>query len=181
MWRNARLPSPLMQRLQYGRFLRQPTSHILPTWNFKLRWQCCVHNRVTLFHCWERSLSRWNMMARNTPCSGERLEGGILGRNWMGQLWLKWRELVRRWWSLYEKVVVTLKTGMKPWFMRARSIPYAPRESIKHGLEWQVSAGVLKPVKSSTWATPILVVLKANGAIRICGDYKVTLNPCLEE
>ena len=80
-----------------------------------------------------------------------------------------------------EKVNVKLKKGIKPRFKKARSVPFASREPVECELERQVVSGVLKPVKSSAWATPIMGVPKANGDIRICGDYKVTVNPCLEE
>ena len=44
-------------------------------------------------------------------------------------------------------------------------------------LDRLVKEGLLVPVESSEWATPIVPVLKKNGKIRICGNYKVTLNP----
>ena len=40
--------------------------------------------------------------------------------------------------------------------------------------------GVLEKVKYSDWAAPIVPVPKSDGGIRICGDYKVTINPALE-
>ena len=36
--------------------------------------------------------------------------------------------------------------------------------------------GVIQPVRFSDWAAPIVPVLKSDGRVRICGDYKVTIN-----
>lgn len=35
---------------------------------------------------------------------------------------------------------------------------------------------MIKPVRFSEWATPIVPVVKEDGSVRICGDYKISVN-----
>ena len=57
-----------------------------------------------------------------------------------------------------------------------RSVPFILKEKIEEELDHLVSE-VIEPVKSSKWAAPIVPVVKQDGKIRICGDYKLTANP----
>ena len=72
-----------------------------------------------------------------------------------------------------------LKTDAKPFFCRARSLPYSVKPKVEVELERLQQLGILEPVSWSDWATPIVPVIKKNGSVRLCGDFKVTVNPVL--
>ena len=64
----------------------------------------------------------------------------------------------------------------KPKFFKARPVPYTLQSKVEFELNRLQAAGVIKPVKISEWAAPIVPVVKPDGSLRICGDYKVTIN-----
>lgn len=73
-----------------------------------------------------------------------------------------------------------LREGARPVYLRARPLAYALREPVERALEQLVRDGIITPVETSDWATPIVPVMKKDGSIRVCGDFKLTLNKCLE-
>lgn len=73
-----------------------------------------------------------------------------------------------------------VREGAAPVFCRARPVPYALRERVEAELDAMLRDGVIEPVDSADWATPLVPVRKADGGLRICADYKVTLNPVLK-
>ena len=78
------------------------------------------------------------------------------------------------------KAKLTLKEGNKPKFCKARPVPYAMKPKVEVELKRLEEEGILRKVKFSNWSTPIVPVIKPNGAVRICGDYKITVNPQLQ-
>ena len=58
-------------------------------------------------------------------------------------------------------------------------MPFAIKESVGREIDRLVENGTLHPVEHSEWAAPIVPVPKKDGTIRICGDFKVTVNPYL--
>ena len=52
--------------------------------------------------------------------------------------------------------------------------------AVKVKLERMVIEGNLETIDYSEWATLIVAVTKPDGSVQVCGDYKVTLNPCSE-
>ena len=63
-----------------------------------------------------------------------------------------------------------------PIFHKARQVPYALRGKIEQGLERLEGAGTIEPVQYSEWVAPIVPVMKSDGTVRICGDYKLIVN-----
>lgn len=71
---------------------------------------------------------------------------------------------------------VYLRDDSRPIFYRANEVPYALRDKVSEELDRLVRENIIKPVKRSDWASPIVVVPKSDGSIRICVDCKVTIN-----
>ena len=71
---------------------------------------------------------------------------------------------------------MTAKFEVQPKFYKARPVPYALQPQVEAALKKLEADGVIKPVQFSQWAAPIVPVVKSDGSVRICGDYKVTLN-----
>ena len=74
------------------------------------------------------------------------------------------------------RVHIQLKPDARPRFIKARPVPYAIKDEIGRELDRLVEQGVYQPISHSDWAAPIVPVTKSDGSIRICGDYKQTVN-----
>ena len=123
----------------------------------------------------------------------------LLGRDWLLQIRLDWQSLnnlqpatptnletvlsrhtegFREELGLVKGVAAKLHVDPKipPRFCKPRTVPFALRDKVNKELERLEKAGVIEPVQFSDWAAPIVPVLKQDGSMRICGDYKVTVN-----
>ena len=47
---------------------------------------------------------------------------------------------------------------------------------MEHELERLENQGVITPVQFSEWVMPIVPMVKSDGTVRVCGDYKLTAN-----
>ena len=78
------------------------------------------------------------------------------------------------------KVQIPVAEDVKPMFCKARPVPYAMRARVEEELDKLEDQGVWRRVQYSKWAAPIVPALKDSkdplGPIRICGDYKMTVN-----
>jgi len=128
----------------------------------------------------------------------------LLGRDWLQNIRLNWQqiccvhsvqprsvsELKDRFAELFETKLGKLSgfsaklhlkdTNATPVFLRARPVPYAMRTKVELELDRLEQEGVLSKCTTSEWATPIVPIVKSNNQIRLCGDYKTTVNPALK-
>ena len=135
--------------------------------------------------------------------SGPSLVGRVVGRDWLLKIRLDWQNLNRLQAAppthlqviidrhaavfkdelgLVKDVAAKIYVGDKaqPRFYKPRTVPQALRAKVDQELERLERAGVNNPVKFSDWATPIVPVLKRDGSVQVCGDYKVTVRGCLQ-
>lgn len=79
-----------------------------------------------------------------------------------------------------DPVAIHLKPNATPKFLRARPVPFAIKARVEQEIDRLVGENVLQPVSYSEWATPVVPIIKKNGAVRLCGDYRSTVNQATE-
>ena len=64
----------------------------------------------------------------------------------------------------------------QPTFFKARKVPFALWQKVEAEMDRLEKQGVIKPVQFSEWAVPIVPVIKRDGTVRICSNYKLTVD-----
>ena len=122
----------------------------------------------------------------------------MLGRDWLTHIKLDWSQLnhiqtstancqpiLNKHKAVFGKGLGTVKGAtakfhinpeVQPRFYKARPVPYALQPQVEAALKKLEADGVITPVQFSQWAAPIVPIIKSDGTVCICGDYKVTLN-----
>ena len=72
------------------------------------------------------------------------------------------------------------KADATPKFHRARNLPFSLQPLVDTELDRLVAEGTWRPISSSSWASPLVPVRKADSTVRLCGDYKGGVNPALD-
>ena len=130
----------------------------------------------------------------------------LLGRNWLHHIRLDWKELnaatvhhssadtlesIRK---RYESTVfgeglghitpfkakLQMKPDSQPKFQKPRPVSFAIQDAVGEELDRLEAERITERVNHSEWAAPVVAVPKKDGKFRICGDYKVTVNPALQ-
>ncbi|UYV84910.1 K02A2.6-like [Cordylochernes scorpioides] len=60
-------------------------------------------------------------------------------------------------------------------------VPFSIKEKIDKELDRLEKSQIIEKVNASDWSTPLVTVIKSNGELRLCGDFKNTLNNCIED
>ncbi|XP_058023862.1 uncharacterized protein K02A2.6-like, partial [Ahaetulla prasina] len=74
-----------------------------------------------------------------------------------------------------------LDPQVAPIRLKARRVPFALKPKIDREIDKLISQGILVPVDHTKWETPIVTPVKPDGSVRICADYKATLNKALQK
>ncbi|GAB0091010.1 hypothetical protein DMENIID0001_058020 [Sergentomyia squamirostris] len=75
---------------------------------------------------------------------------------------------------------IVLKEDARPIFHKPYTVAFGIRDEVYAELKRLMSTGVLVPVRFSRWASPMVVVRKQNGKLRLCVDCKATINRFVE-
>ncbi|XP_015272601.1 PREDICTED: olfactory receptor 52B2-like [Gekko japonicus] len=74
-----------------------------------------------------------------------------------------------------------LDPSVTPIRLKYWKVPISLKPQIKAALDKLIEQGVLEPVPFSKWETPIVTPVKSDGSVRICADYKCTINRALQQ
>ena len=75
---------------------------------------------------------------------------------------------------------ISIKSDSQPKFFKARPVPHAQLEAVEEELNRLKATGIIKRVVNSEWASTLVIVPKADSTVRLCGDYRVTVNNVIE-
>ena len=120
----------------------------------------------------------------------------LMGRDWLKHIKLNWaqvcavsvpnplQEVLNRHQTVFcdelgelkgTQASIAIDSNVQPRY-KPRSLPFTIKAKVETELDRLHTEGVITPVQFSSWAAPIIPIVKIDGSIRICGDYKLTVN-----
>lgn len=130
----------------------------------------------------------------------------LLGRDWLSSIKLDWRmlnpacvnnvvgaevgEIKQKFSSLFREEIGKLQgfqahlevdEAAKPKFCKPRPVSFYMRDKLDAEFQRLRNAGIVEDTTYSEWASPVVPVLKRDNSVRVCGDYKVTINQVIKK
>ncbi|XP_017476105.1 PREDICTED: uncharacterized protein K02A2.6-like isoform X2 [Rhagoletis zephyria] len=127
---------------------------------------------ISLFELWDTRITEY------TSCRNVQTSSKLTQPNLLAMFPSIFRDEIGHFTA--QKVHLQLKPQAVPVFRPKRSIAYAARDQVERELKRLEDEGIISPINFSKWSAPIVVVKKASGDVRICGDYSTGLNDQLE-
>ena len=142
-------------------------------------------------------LVKYNQQEETLPLLVVKGDGrSLFGRNWFSRITLDWKEIhqvmnnslktvLDRHSAVFQeglgklkdyKAKIILDPQATPRFCKARPVPYALKTKVEEELDRLTAEGIIEPRQFADWAAPIVPVLKRDQTVRICGDFKQTIN-----
>ncbi|XP_043466332.1 uncharacterized protein K02A2.6-like [Leptopilina heterotoma] len=79
----------------------------------------------------------------------------------------------------YEKIKLEVTPDIKPIFIKPKPVAYAFRDNVDKIIDKLESDGMLTKVNNGKFGTPLVLIIKSDGSIRLCANYKITINKYL--
>ena len=75
---------------------------------------------------------------------------------------------------------IKVREGSTPIFCKSYDVPFKLKDKVSEEIDRLVREGIIRQVKYSDWASPVVVVKKKDGSVRLCMDCKVSVNKVIE-
>ncbi|GBM71318.1 Acid-sensing ion channel 3 [Araneus ventricosus] len=76
-------------------------------------------------------------------------------------------------------IKLKLRDGTKPNYIPKRNVPYALREKVDKELDSLEADGIISKSITSDWGSPLVLIPKGDGTVRLCVYYKAGVNDLL--
>ncbi|KAK4314476.1 hypothetical protein Pmani_014181 [Petrolisthes manimaculis] len=169
----------------------------IPLEKFKKRLTTYTGQVIKVYGCAKVDVKYGDQRVSCLPLVVVEQDGpSLLGRNWLAHIRLDWPNICSVMQDRVDDVLAEypevfrcnlgeykgspvklyIEKTAKPRFFKARPVPYAIKKKVQEAIEKNVQLGIWESTDYSDWAAPLVPILKSDGSVRLCGDYKITVN-----